>query len=405
MTNRAVFEGVRVIEFCRVLAGPACTKYLADYGAEVIKIETAANPDTIRSWSPYKDGIPGVNRSTTFAMFNTGKLSVTLDLTKPAAVSLAKRLVAKADVVVENYTPSVMKKWGLSYDDLKRVNPRLIMLSVTPQGQTGPYSLQPALGIELGASAGYLSFIGRPNREIIQPFIAFPDIIAVCMGITALVGALLHRRRTGEGQYIDLSMLEASLPTLGPSLLDAQANGREPQPMGNRSLYAAPQGVYRCKGEDRWCAISVLNDGEWGGLVKGMGDPQWTSDPRFATMLGRKRNEDELDRNIENWTTHHTAAEAISLLQAYGVAAAVVQKGADLAKDPQLEHRNSYELVEGHPEIGPHYTVAPAFVLSQSKYSLRAAPCLGQDNEYVFTRILGLSDEEFIELIADEVIA
>ena len=401
---KSLLQGIRVIDFTRAAVGPVCTKYLADFGAEVIRIERLDGHDPAKML-PYKDDIPGTNRYPSFAWFNSSKRSITLDLKTPRGIEIAKKLVSLADVVAENFAGGTMAELGLSYKELKQVNPKIIMISMSTLGQSGPYRALSGFGGMPQSLAGINSVRGLPGRdEPISDGVPLPDYITGHIGIIAVMGALLYRQRTGKGQYIDLSMLEASIPTIGPTVLDYVVNGREPTKMGNRSLYAAPHGVYRCKGDDRWCAISVFNDEEWAGFVKAIGSPNWASDSRYATLPGRKENEDELDRNIEEWTVNHTAEEVVNLLQNHGVAAGVVQNGKDLVEDPQLKYRNHFRVLEGHLELGTHYSQAPSFILPKTPPQLGPAPCLGQDNEYVFTKILGMSDEEWVELLTSGII-
>jgi benzylsuccinate CoA-transferase BbsF subunit len=394
-----------VIDFTRAALGPVCTKYLADFGAEVIKIESTDAPDVARGMLPYRDGTSGINRSCSYAWFHTSKRSITLNLKTPQGKEIAKRLVSVADIVIENFTPGTMERLGLTYEEFKQVNPKIIMVSLSALGQSGPYRSMPALGNFIQAWSGMNSLIGMSGREHpIECGVPTPDYIGAHLGVMAVIGSLLYRQRTGKGQYIDISMLEVSVPFIGHAVLDYAVNGREATLMGNRSSYAAPHGVYRCKGDDRWCAISVFNDEEWAGFIKATGNPDWASDNRFATMLGRKENEDELDRNIEAWTINHTAEEAMTLLQARGVAAAVVQNGKDLVEDPQLGYRHHFRIAEEHQELGTHYSQAPSFILSKTTPQVGPTPCLGQDNEYVFTQILGMSDTQFVDLYTSGVI-
>ena len=372
---------------------------MADFGAEVIKVESTDAPDVARGMLPYRDGISGINRSCSYVWFHTSKRSITLNLKNPQGKEIAKRLVSVADIVAENFTAGTMERLGLTYEELKQVNPKIIMLSMSALGQSGPYRSMPALGNFIRAWSGMDSLIGMPGREHpIECGVPTPDYIGAHLGVMAVIGSLLYRQRTGKGQHIDISMLEVSVPLIGQAVLDYVVNGREAMLMGNRSSYTAPHGVYRCKGDDRWCAISVFNDEEWAGFAKAIGNPDWTSDVRFATMVGRKENEDELDINIETWTINHTTEEVMAILQAHGVAAAVVQNGKDLVEDPQLDYRHHLTLVEGHRELVTHYSQAPSFIPSKTPPELGPTPCLGQDNEYVFTQILGMSDAEFVEL-------
>ncbi|TMA58167.1 MAG: CoA transferase [Deltaproteobacteria bacterium] len=262
MTRRYAFEGIKVADFAWVGVGPITTKYLADHGATVIRIESHTRPDVLRLAPPWRDGQPGLNRSQFFASFNTSKYGITLDLSKPAAQELARKLVAWADVAVESFTPKAMRNWGLDYEQLRQVNPQLIMLSTCQQGQTGPHALYPGFGQLMASLSGYYHISGWPDRDPAPPYGAYTDFIAPRFAATVLMAALDYRRRTGIGQYIDLAQYEAALHFLTPALLDYQVNGRVLGREGNRSSRSAPHGAYRCQGEDRWLALSVSNDAQ-----------------------------------------------------------------------------------------------------------------------------------------------
>ncbi len=402
---KPLLQGIRVLDFTRAALGPVCTKYLADFGAEVLKVESTDAPDVARGMLPYRDAVSGINRSCSYAWFHTSKRSISLNLKTAKGKEIAKKLVSLCDIVAENFTPGSMKRLGLTYEELKKVNPKIIMISLSALGQTGHYRTMPALGNFIQAWSGMSSLIGAPGKEHpIECGVPTPDYIGAHIGVIATIGSLLYRKRTGKGQHIDLSMLEVSVPLFGQIFLDYIVNGREVTLKGNRLSYAAPHGVYRCQGDDRWCAISVFSGEEWNSFTKAIGGPKWTSDIKFATMISRKENEDELDKNIESWTINHTAEEVMGLLQAHGVAAAVVQNGKDLVADAQLTHRHHFQITEGHQELGTHYSQAPAFTLSKTPPQVGPSPCLGQDNEYVFTQILGMSDTEFVELYTSGII-
>jgi benzylsuccinate CoA-transferase BbsF subunit len=396
-----ILEGVKVADFTWALAGPITTKILAIYGAQVVKIEGRTRPDVERaSVPPYKDDVPGVNRAGFFNHINNNKLSVAINLAKPKGVEVAKRLVAWADIVVDNFAGGVMKRLGLSYDELKRVKPDIIMLSSSMQGQTGPHSQHPGFGQHLTPLSGFNHITGWPDREP-PTLVWYTDYIAPHFSILALVAALLYRRRTGRGQYFDMSQYENGVHFLSPLILDYVVNKRVSTRMGNRSAYAIPHGAYRCRGDDRWCVIAVSSDEEWERFCKVTGKSQWRSDPRFMTFQGRKENEDELDRLVESWTVNRSAEQVMTEMQGAGVSAGVVQTGEDLIEnDPHLKSRHFYWELE-HPEIGMYRAPGPAFRLSKLPCELESAPLLGEHNEYVLKEILGMSDEEIAELIIE----
>ncbi|MFC1864328.1 CaiB/BaiF CoA transferase family protein [Chloroflexota bacterium] len=395
-----VLEGVKVADFTQVFAGPLTTKALADYGALVIKIESKVRPDGERASRPMKDNIAGWNRGGMFNQYNTGKLDVNINITHPKGLEIAKKFVAWADVVVENFAGGVMKRLGLGYEELKKVKPDIIMVSSCMQGQTGPFSSQPGLGGQLTALSGLSHIAGWPDRE--PPYIGvYTDFIAPHFHVLAIVSALLYRRRTGKGQYLDLSQYENSVHFVAPILLDYTINRRVASRMGNRYSYAAPHGAYRCRGNERWCAIAVFTDEEWKNFCKVIGNPTWTKDPKFATLLARKENEDELERLVEEWTINHSAEEVMTMMQAVGVAAGVVQNGEDLLEhDPQLKHRHFYWEVE-HPEVGSYRAPSHSSILSKSPCEVRRAPLMGEHTEYALKEILGMSDEEVADLVVE----
>jgi benzylsuccinate CoA-transferase BbsF subunit len=399
-----VFEDLKVADFSMSVVGPCAARLLADYGATVVKVESQSHVDALRITPPYMSGKAGVNRSGFFNPQNAGKYSLSLNLSIPKAVKIAKRLVQWADVVIETFRPGVMKAWGLDYDELVKIKPDLIMVSSTMLGQFGPHRDCRGFGQHGAALGGWGTTLGYRDDEAVAPFSAYTDYIGTRFVAIAIMGALEYRRRTGRGQYIDHSQVEGSIDFLTPLLLDFQANRRLPERVENRDPYAAPHGAYRCKGEDRWCVIAVSTDEEWKKFCRVISDPPLAGDPRFATLSDRKRNEDELDRLVESWTVKHTPEEVVGMMQRGGVPAGVVASAKDLAEDPQLRHRKHYE-VRQHTEIGPESYENFAFRLSKTPGGPRtAAPCLGEHNAYVCSKILGLSDEEFVQLLTEGVL-
>lgn len=398
------FEGIRVVDFTWAVAGPMTTRYLSDHGAQVIKVESMTKIDPLRTGTPFRNNKSTVNGSAYFTNTNRGKYSLGLNLRNPRGVELARKLIETADVVAENYTPGVMESWGLGYTDLKKIKPDIIMFSTSQQGQTGPLARHPALGNSLVSLAGITHITGWPDRSPVGPYGAYPDYTAPPLGAALIAAALAYRRKTGKGQYLDLSQYEANLHLVAPVLLDYSANGREKQREGNRCEYAAPQGVYRCLGDDRWCAISVLSEEEWKAFCGVLRNPDWTHGARFSTLSERKRNEDELDLLVESWTSARSPEEVMMLMQAAGVAAGVVQSPEDLHNDVHLKSRRYLRMLD-HPEIGVHAHDSPPFQLSQTPANLdRSAPLLGEHNEYVCHDLLGIPDEEFVDLLATGVL-
>ncbi|MEE8471024.1 MAG: CoA transferase [Dehalococcoidia bacterium] len=401
MERKRVFEGVRIADFTWLGVGPIAMKFMANLGATVVHIESHTRPDLTRVSFPYKDFQAGINRSGFFAFYNDSKYGLSLNLKMPQAQEVARRLIYDwADVVADAHLPGIMEKWGLDYETLRKEKPGLIHIATSLQGKTGPYSAMPGHGIVGVSLAGFSEITGWRDREPAVPTGALSDFITFPHMVTALIAALIHRMKTGKGQYIELSQLEASLQFLAPAIMDYLVNGRVMKRNGNESTHAVPHAVYHCLGEgEKWCAIAVGTDEEWQSFCNVIGNPEWTKDPKFATFKGRKENEDELNMFVEQWTVNHSPEEVMNLLQKAGVAAGVVESGEDLAADPQLNHRGAHVTLE-HAEIGPHIYQPPPFRLSKTPPELTMpAPCLGQHNEYVLKEILGMSDDEVSDLL------
>ncbi|MFC2019472.1 CaiB/BaiF CoA transferase family protein [Chloroflexota bacterium] len=393
-------DGVNVLSFCWRLAGPMTNTILAAYGATVVKVETATRLDTQRDVSPFIGGEKSHDRATGFLFINSGKLGITLNLKHPKGMSVARRLIKWADVVIENFAGGAMERMGLGYEVLKGIKPDIIMLSSCLYGQTGPMATVPGYAEPLTAATGIPYLTGFPDQLPQFPGFGFTDPVAIRANALAVASALDYRERTGKGQYIDAAQLETTVPFLAPLLLDYQANNREAKRLGNRSDYAAPHGVYRCRGEDRWVAITVFSDQEWRDFCRAIGSPEWTRDPALDTASGRLENVDRLDDLVEGWTQGHTAREVTELLQGAGVAAGMASHAGDLDNDPQLKHRHFYWELE-HPKIGAFSFSGMPVHMSKTPYEIKFAPGLGEHNEYVYTRLIGMSDEEFHQLLAE----
>jgi len=400
--NKAL-EGIKVADFSWGVAGPLTTKYLADYGATVVKVESSHYPDFLRASGPFKDGVAGADRAGYFAFFNPNKYSMSLRLDMPKGVEIARKLINWADVMVESFAPGTMARRGLGYEDVKKVKPEIIMLSSSGQGQTGPSAGTPIAGNWLVALSGFTWFSGWPDRGPVQPFGAYNDFIAPRFGVVAILAALRYKRRTGRGQYIDLSQLETGIQFLMPSILDYTVNGRVGERIGNASPCAAPHGVYPCLG-DRWCAIAVYSEEEWQAFCDVIGNPPWSKEPKFDTLRNRKQNEDELNKFVSNWTIKFTPEEVMKSLQEAGVSAGVVASSKDVFEDPQLRHRNHFWTLK-HGGIGEYDHLGQAAIVSRTPAQPRMpAPCLGEHTEYVCRQLLNMSDEEFIGLLSDGVL-
>jgi benzylsuccinate CoA-transferase BbsF subunit len=401
MANKAL-EGVKVAALIQGITGPLTAATLASYGAQVLRIESRTRIEWHRQAAPFIGNVSSPDRAVLYLFMNPGVYGITLNLKHPRIMEVMTRIVKWADVVVENFAGGVMERRGLGYEDLKKIKPDIIMLSAAIYGQTGPYAEVPGYGGTLTALTGLPYVTGFPDQMPQFPAQAVTDFIAPRANVLAIVAALDYRRKTGKGQYIDAAQMESAIPLLTPLLLQYEANGKEAERMGNRTAYAAPHGVYRCKGDNRLCAITVFNDEEWEKFCQVIGKPAWADSTEFATLMDRLENVDKLDKLVEEWTVEHSPEEVVSLMQGAGIAAGIVQGGRDLDGDPQLKHRHFYWDFD-HPEIGNFtYTGMPAR-LSKTPYEMKPAPRLGEHNEYVYTQLLGMSDEEFVQLMAEGV--
>jgi len=395
-------EGVKIADFSSALVGPFTTKPLADFGAQMIHVESKRWPD-MRTSRPFKDKIQGFNRSAYFNREHTSQLSVALNLASPQGIEVAKKIVAWADIVVENFAGGAMDRMGLGYKELKKIKPDIIMMSSCMMGQTGPYSKHPGYGRPLTALTGFTNITGWPDREATDLNV-YTDFVAPHFNSLAILAALDYRDRTGKGQYIDLSQYESCLHFMEPLILDYNINQRVATRNGNRNPSAVPHGAFRCSGEDRWCAISIFNDQEFVKLCKIIGNPSLIKDSKFATFKDRKGNEDELEKILGQWTIKHSAEEIMTMMQSAGLSAGVLETGKELMEDdPQLRARRLFWKLD-HPEVGTYHSERPPFVLSKSPCEVRRAPLLGEHNELVLKEILGMSDEQIVELVLAEVI-
>lgn len=398
-----VFECIKVVDLTWVITGPLIARHMSSYGATVVHVESATRPDFLRVSQPYKDNTPGLDRSGWWANYNSDKYSLALNIRHPKASIIMKRLIEWCDVFIENFSPGVVQKLGLDYKRAKELNPGLIMVSASIQGNTGPHANHPGLGTNLAGLAGFYEVLGWSDRPPCVGYGAFTNFIAPSFAIAAICAALLRKRHTGKGEYIELSQFECGIQTLATAILDYTVNNRMPVRMGNRSPYYAPYGVYRCSGEEKWCSISVTTEEEWESFCQAIGNPELSRDPKFTTVIHRKANEDELDRLVEKWTLNFSPEEVMHSLQGRGVPAGVVRTPADLFNDAQLRDRNYFKLIE-HPIIGPHYYEHYGFRLPKTPAKFEMpAPCLGEHNAYICTELLGMSEDEFIDYLVDGV--
>jgi benzylsuccinate CoA-transferase BbsF subunit len=395
---------MRVVELGGYAAGPVVGKYLGNYGADVIRIESRRRLDGFRThYPPFKDNAPGPERAGIFNYFNDGKRSVTLNLKTEAGLALARKLIERADVVVENFTPGTMERLGLGYAALADANPCLVMLSTCNQGQTGPRAAQPGFGSQLTALSGFTHLLGEPESTPVLLYGPYIDYVAVGYGTIAVLAALVARRRTGRGVHIDLSQYESGVQFLAPALLDFFSNGRVATRQGNRHPSAVPHGVYPCRGEERWCALSVWDDREWRTFGEALGSPEWVSDTRFNTVLARKSHEMEIDARVAEWTRRTEREDVVTTLRQHGLRAAPVSSMADLFRDPQLR-LYAWRPVE-HPVLGKVHVQMPPFLLRSTPPEIHAAaPLLGQHTREVLHEVLGLDEATISDLDANGVL-
>ena len=395
---KEVFGGVKIADFTWAMTGPLITKYFADHGATVVRVESTRRPCVLRTTLPYPNNMPHADGSGYFAFVNANKYSIAINMDTSYGQEVAKKLVAWADIVVENFRPGVIDKFGLDYEGVKSINPNVIMLRSSSQGQFGRYAHHGTLGQPLTALSGFYHLTGWPDGEPMPLPVAYSDWVASRFGASVVIAALDYRRRTGTGQCIDVSQLEASLQFMIPPVLDYIVNGVVENRNGNAVPYAAPHGVYRCKGDDRWCAIAVFTDEEWRSFCKAVGHLEWAGDSRFFTLGKRKGNEETLNKLVEAWTISHAAEEVMDVLQGAGVCAGVVQNAEDLYGDKQLQSRDHLWKAK-HNFIGTFSHLGQPYKLSETPARPRfPAPCLGEHTEYVCTNILNLSTKKFIEL-------
>ena len=398
-------EGIRVANFGWVWAGPVVGQTLGFLGAEVYKIESRARIDINRMLPPFAEGVQGPDRSLQNHAGWAGNGSVTLNLKTPQAKELAKALVAKCDVVVENFGPGAMDKLDLGYDVLRQAKPDIVMLSMPGAGLTGPMKDVRTYGMSLTSLAGLDSVTGYVGGGPIPVENAYSDPYNGIMGAFAVLVALTYRDRTGKGQHIDYSQQEAIMQLAAPVFMDYVMNGRVSGPKGNRHPVAvdAPHGVFPCAGDDRWISIAVTNDAEWQGLVAAMGKPEWAASKDYATSAGRVQHIDALHEHLAAWVVGFDKRELAQTLQQHGVAAAPVSDVSDLLHDPHFRARGTFIEVT-HP-LGFRETIYGAYVkYSRTQPRIAPGPQIGQDNDYVFKELLGLDDDRYRQLIEDEVI-
>jgi len=400
---RAPLHGIRVLDFCAIYAGPFACSTLGMLGADVIRIESSARLEQLRHNRSNPPADWPSNNAPGFHVLNHNKRSLTLNLREPRSIDLIKRLVAQSDVVIENFRPGVMQKLGLGYEDLKAVNPRIIMTSMAAMGDTGPEREYGALATTFSALAGLSHMTGYADGAPTE-YRGSSDFRSGFIGVFATLSALYHRQRTGEGTRIDLAARDALASLIGDTLMDYSMNGRVRHRDGNRSTSMAPHGVYRCTGDDHWVSIAVASEEEWQRFCAGIGRPALASDVRFATLADRVAHREELDALITEWTSTRADYEVMRDLQAAGVAAMPSMRSDQIVTDPHLAERGFIERLR-HDLVGPITLMNVPWRMSASPgYRPRPGPMLGEHNRDVLGGLLGLTDEEIEALIAAKVV-
>lgn len=397
-------SGIRVADFTWVWAGPTATLQFAHMGAEVIRMESMRRVCLLRHLPPWAEGQPGINRSGYFNQYSQGKRSITLDLSRPEGAAIAKQVVAVSDLAAENFAAGIIDRLGLGFEDLRQVKQDIIMISMSGYGRTGPESGYISYGPAQVPLSGLSSLTGYAGWPPMHVGMSYGDPTAGLHAAFALLAALFHRERTGEGQYIDMSQWESSMAVLGEGIMDYTMNGTQPPRMGNRVPFMAPHGVFSCAGEDRWVSIACGSEGEWRALCGLIGRSDLADDERFRTLAARKANEDELERIVEDWTSKRDPFEITRLCQAAGVAAFPPLVNRELAEDPHLAARGFFVEKE-HPEVGVRKHAGIPWRMSADTCEVqRAAPVVGQDNDYVFGELLGFSSKRIADLQSREII-
>jgi crotonobetainyl-CoA:carnitine CoA-transferase CaiB-like acyl-CoA transferase len=418
MKKKTSLDGIRVLDFTWSVAGPTMTRMLASLGAEVIKVEWPSRPDPMRT-AMYDAGETkkGLNNGAFFSGLNIGKKSFTINVRSKEGFEIVERLIQSCDLIAESYSSKVFESWGLSYEKLREINPRIVYISVSGFGHSGRYSSMDTWGPTAQSFNGLTFMSGLPDEKPAGWGWSYMDTMAGYKSAFAALTALYHSKKTGEGQYVDLSQVESGISFNGASLLDFAVNGRKTRrpgfPTANRSVgsdphttgfrgeVGAPYNVYATKGggDYDYCVISVLKDEEWEQFKTALEHPEWASDERFHTARGRIEAQETLDQFIAQWSVHHDKYDIMSLLQKHGVPCAALQSPEDrMENDPQLRHRNIFPSLE-HPLLGTHRFENIPFRMSATQPELQPHwPILGKDNDYVLGGILGMSESEIQDL-------
>ena len=403
-------DGVRVLDLSYVFAVPYMAGLLSDLGAEVIKIEAPHKLDQTRgrAFGPYLDNDPAQdpwNRSGIFYVVNRGKRSLALDLGQEKGQEIFRDLVRKSDIVLENYTPRVMRKWGLNYDELKKIKPSLIMLSNTGYGSSGPWSAFPSQGTTLEATMGVTFYTGYEGDKPWKVGQSYPDFIACWAGMNALWAAIVHMRKTGQGQWIDCGMYQLGLSLIPEALIQKQLDGTDRPRIGNEDLEHVPSNLYRASGNDQWIALTVDSDERWAKLAVLMGQPALAQDKRYATAAARREHRVEVNTLVSAWTAPLEVTELTRMLQAQDIASGPVLNSKDLFINEHLQHRGFYERVEHPAPIGPRPIIGRPYRLRfRDAHIKKSGPRFGEDNDAILRDVLGMTPEQIAEIKANKVV-
>lgn len=399
-------EGIRALAFSQAWVGPHLTQWLSVMGAEVIKVETNLHLDTERTTYYRRDGTKsGIEQNPRFASLNYGKKDITLNMNLPKAVELVRELVKISDIVFDNFGGPIMERWGLGYADLKKLKPDIIAYSGSGWGRTGPYTGLPAYATIVDSFTGmYLLNTYDSYEPAVLGSSGWTDLITAQHGLFVILAALYHRSKTGEGQFIDCAMSEASANMIAESFMDYAMNERITGATGNRDDMMAPHGCYRCQGKDKWVAIAVSSQEEWVAFCNAIGNPEWTKKVEFSDELSRWQNQEELDKLIGEWTIKHDHLEVMELLQKAGVMAGATLDVVELMNNPHLKERDFLMDIE-HPTMGTLHLLRLPWRLSDTpEGNYQRSPLLGEHNDYVFGNLLGLAKNEIAKLIEEKVI-
>ena len=403
---KRALEGIVVCDFSWVGAGPITTNVLGQCGAEIIKIESKKRPDILRKGGPFKDGISeGLERSGYFANRNPNKKCISLNMSQPGARDIAIRLIKKSDIIINNFRVGQMEKWHLGWEDVKEINPRIIYVTMSLQGTSGPHKAYMGFGVNLNALCGLTARAGFPGEMPFGTGTNYTDHVMV-PGHTlfGVMAALLQREETGVGQTVAISQLESAISMKPADAMAYGTNGEILAPLGYGDPDGAPHGVYVCLGYRKWLAISVFSEAEWMSLKKVMGNPDWADDEKFNTLANRKNNEKELDQLVEKWTKNLHSDWLMTELLDNGVKAGVVNDARGAIEDDHLRERGFWAYLD-HPVVGNTlYNRAP-IVFSKTPLEMKtAAPVLGQDTRDVLTEMLDYSEKEVDQLISEEIL-